>query len=306
MSGMRRGRLFFSGGVVLLLGAVGSSGSTQTAGLVPVETTDSPYEGTVAENFAEGADGIVLPPVEVVPDGYIADYSLATRDITTKEVAEALDDARTALIAARLDRRMLVDHDPQAFIQTLGRLYWYAWFDPYMPELREYDAYEQPEFAYLATKLAPGVRPVAEPRVAGRITYGAGTTYRGAPANTTEPWRVLRIVTQFVWVYALAEPSDGLGIAVIRNDVTWQVPTDARLDCCRSNLGLHHAVADVWAWGVDCALYSTKGLIRPDAGGGLEDEAFDVDRPIESLGGCQPERDCSLPVVASSCAVRGE
>jgi hypothetical protein len=305
MSGMRRVRLFVSGGVVLLLGAVGSSGSTQTAGLVPVETTDSPYEGTVAENFAEGADGIVLPPVEVVPDGYIADYSLATRDITTKEVAEALDDVRTALIAARLDRRMLVDHDPQPFIQTLARLYWHAWFDPFLPELRESDDYDQPEFAYLATKLAPGVRQAAEPRVAGRIAYGAGTSHRGG-APEADPWRVLRIATRFVWVYALEVPGESASIVVIRNDVVWQVPTDWRLDCCQTNVGLHHAVAEVRAWGVDCEIYEKQGLVQPDSTHELAVEAFDVDQPLDPLSGCQPERDCSLPVVAPSCAVVGE
>lgn len=307
---MRPTRWLFAGWIALF-GGVGASDSGEAPPVTAPSAatavaTRSPYEGTPAEQFAEGASGILLPPAEVVPDGYIADYSLATRDITAKEVANALDDVRAALIATRLDHRMLLDHNPQPFIQTLGRLYWYAWFDPYMPELREYDEYEQREFAYLATKLAPGVRLAAEPRVAGRITYGAGTTYRGAPQNTTEPWRILRIVTRFVWVYALAMPGGGVGIVMIRNDVTWHVPTDPRLDCCQSNLGLHHAVAEVRAWGVDCELYSKQGLVRPGAGGGIAGEAFDVDQPIESLGGCKPERDCSLLVVAASCAVRGE
>lgn len=93
---------------------------------------------------------------------------------------------------------------------------------------------------------------------------------------------------------------------MIRNDVTWQVPTDWRLDCCRSNAGLHRAVADVRAWGAACELYAEHGLVSPDGGSDLPDEVFDVDEPIKSTGGCQPERDCSLPVVASSCAVRGE
>jgi hypothetical protein len=304
--GMRVGRRLLAGGAALAFVAVGASGSVRTAALAPIEAaTRSPYDGTPAEHFAEGADGIVVPPPEVVPDGYIADYTLATRDITAKEVAEALDDVRAALIATRLDRRMLVDHDPEPFIRTLARLYWYAWFDPYLPELREYDSYELPEFAYVATKLTPGVRLAAEPRVAGWITYSAGTTYRGAPRSGTDPWRILRIVTRFVWVYALEVPGDGVGIVVIRNDVTWHVPTDARLDCCQSNVGLHRAAADARAWGVDCERYSKEGMIWPDGGSDLA-EVFDVDQPIESLAGCEPERDCSLPVVASSCAVLGE
>jgi hypothetical protein len=306
---MRVARWLLAGALALTLGVVGvpDSGAPPATTRTPTAPTASTslYEGTSAERFAEGAAGIAPPAAEVVPDGYIAGYTLATRDITAKEVAEALDDARAALIATRLDRRMLLDHDPQPFIETLARLYWYAWFDPYMPELREYDAYEVTEFAYLATKLAPGVLLAAEPRVAGRITFSAGTSKRGgAPRNA--PWRVLRIVTRFVWVYALEVPGNGVRIVVIRNEVSWHVPTDARLDCCQSNVGLHHAVAEVRAWGADCDLYLRRGLIRPDSSSDFSDDVFDVDRPIESLGGCQPERDCSLPVVASSCAVLGE
>jgi hypothetical protein len=109
-----------------------------------------------------------------------------------------------------------------------------------------------------------------------------------------------------VWVYALEVPGDREGIAVVRNDVVWQVPTDWRLDCCQSNVGLHHAVAEVRAWGVDCERYAEQGLVRPGSGDALAGDVFDVDQPLESLGGCRPERDCSRPVVATSCAVLGE
>lgn len=190
------------------LAATAGSAAVRTAGAAPVEVADPPYARTPAAEFREGARGIVLPLAEAVADGYLVDSRLATRDITAEEVGDALADVRSALIATRLDPRMLIDHDPQPFIRTLGRLYWYAWFDPYLPELREYDPYERTEFAYLATKLAAGVRLAAPPRVAGRITYGAGSTYRGAPRNEPNPYRVLRIVTRFVWVYALRGPGD--------------------------------------------------------------------------------------------------
>lgn len=296
-------------GWLALLANVGASDVREapavTASPATTAATRSPYEGTPADRFAVGGAGIVLPRAAVVPEGYIVDYTLATRDIAAEEVADALEDVRAALIATRLDPRMLVDHNPQPFIQILARLYWDAWFDPYLPELVGYNGYQLIDFAYLATKLAPGVRLAAEPRVAGQITYGAGTSSRGG-APEADPWRVIRIVTKFVWVYALAVSGDGVSIVVIRNEVVWQVPTDWRLDCCQSNLGLHHAVAEVRAWGVDCELYEKQGLIQPEGDDGFAGEVFDINEPIGSLGGCQPERDCSLPVVASSCTVLEE
>ncbi|HEY8474516.1 MAG TPA: hypothetical protein VIL37_18020 [Natronosporangium sp.] len=308
LSRMRCGRLLVAGGTVLLLAATGGSAPVRIAGAVPgasgAAAAESVYAGTPAAEFGEGAAGIVLPPAGPVVHGYLADHRMATRDITTAEVGAALADVQAALIATRLDHRMLIDHDPQPFIRTLAPLYWDAWFDPYLPELHEYDPYQQTDFGYLATRLAPGVRPAEPARVAGRITYGAGTTSRGAPSD--EPFRVLLIVTRFVWVYALREPDRPAAMVVIRNDVTWQVPTDVRLACCRSNVGLHHSAADVWAWGVDCQLYQRRGLVRPSGDGLLPDGAFDLDQPPGSLGGCQPARDCSLPVVAPSCAVLGE
>ncbi|HEY8474515.1 MAG TPA: hypothetical protein VIL37_18015, partial [Natronosporangium sp.] len=60
----------------------------------------SPFAGTPAEEFAEGAEGIELPPAEPVGD-YTAD-----------QVQKALEQVREALIAARLDESMLVEHDP--------------------------------------------------------------------------------------------------------------------------------------------------------------------------------------------------
>lgn len=71
--------------------------------------------------------------------------------------------------------------------------------DPHVPWMPGHEFHESSAFAHIATLLAPDARLVDEPRVTGRITYGAGTTYRGAP---TIPWRVLRIVTRSVWAYA--------------------------------------------------------------------------------------------------------
>src|SRR5690606_28428425 len=70
--------------------------------------TASPFAGTPAEHFAEGEAGIVLPAAEPVGD------------FTAEEVAEALEQVRQALIAARLDETMLVDHNPEKFLSLLA------------------------------------------------------------------------------------------------------------------------------------------------------------------------------------------
>lgn len=102
-----------AGGLVLVLGvlslvglrAVGVWGSGAdpvpgATGAVGTPTMPSPFAGTPAEGFAEGAAGIVLPPAEPVGD------------FTADAVAEALTQVRQALVAARLAPGMLVDHDP--------------------------------------------------------------------------------------------------------------------------------------------------------------------------------------------------
>lgn len=290
---MRTGRLLLASGTGLVLATLGASGSIWGAGaLVPGgSATRSPYDGTPAENFVVGAAGIVPPPAEPVPDGYLTDDAPTTRDIAAVEVAEALADVRAALVATRLDHRMLVDHEPDSFLRNLARSYWDTWFDPYVPFVG-LDFEEQPDAAEVATRLAPGARLAAEPRVAGRMTYGPATTDRGVPATETRPWWTLEIVTRFVWVYAfgVTEDESATGIVVVRSEVVWYVPTDYRLDCCQPNRGLHYAEAEARAWGADCELYEELGLIRPDPSGyttAVTEAVFDVDQPPEPATGCR-------------------
>jgi hypothetical protein len=72
-------------------------------------------------------------------------------------------DLREALIVARLDERMLVGHDPDPFIRSLSRGVWDTWYDPYFQGGPWNDLGESPDFANVATKLAPGARLAAEP-----------------------------------------------------------------------------------------------------------------------------------------------
>jgi hypothetical protein len=282
------------------LRVLGVAGSVRALEVAVSPGTDapapwSPFAGTPAEDFAEGAAGIVLPAAQPVPDGHLVDYRSATRDITAEEVAGALEQVRRALIAARLDASMLVDHDPEPLIMTLAPSFWRTWTDrTTMWGRRAREGYESPQLANRATKLAPDATLTAVPRVAGRITYRAATTFDGAPATQTRPFRMLEVVTRFVWVYALAvvhgvEGAVREGIVVVRDEIVWHVPADYRLLCCEPNLGVHWREAEARAWGADCDEYA-EGLIRPARGPAAEiaDVVFDPDQPLEPTAGCRP------------------
>lgn len=263
-----------AGGLVLVLGLVSLVGLRVLGVWTPrspgpaAETTagpgtpapPSPFAGTPAAGFAEGAAGIVLPPAEPVGD------------FTANDVAEALTQVRQALIAARLDQTMLVDHDPASFVGRLATAQQRA-----MQEV-----FDSATFATFATQVAEdAVLMPAPPRVAGEISYRATTAERDLP--------VLEVVTNFVWVYAFQPPDAaraGATIVVVRDALRWEGRYDrAWLETSR---GMWLADAASYGWGVDCDAYQ-KGMIRP---GRLADPAqhsavaFDPERPLPSRDGC--------------------
>src|SRR5690606_27273644 len=181
--------------------------------------TASPFAGTPAEHFAEGEAGIVLPAAEPVGD------------FTAEEVAEALEQVRQALIAARLDETMLVDHNPEKFLSLLAP-------DHQVGRRLEFDT---GEFASYATQIAPGVElaPVP-PRVHGTITYDAEVVQGGD--------QVIRVETQFVWVYGLSRKHEQ-PVLVVRDILDWRVRGEVWLESSRG-LWLSGSTAD--HWGVDC------------------------------------------------------
>lgn len=263
-----------AGGLVLVLGLVSlvglrvlgvwtprSPGPAAEATAGPgMPAPPSPFAGTPAAGFAEGAAGIVLPPVEPVGD-FTADY-----------VAEALTQVRQALVAARLAPGMLVDHDPGPLVGLVA--------DAQQPAMRE--AFDSATFATFATQVADGaVLMPAPPRVAGEISYRATTAERDLP--------VLEVVSNFVWVYAFQPPDAaraGATIVVVRDALRWEGRYDRAW--LESSRGMWLADAASYGWGVDCDAYQ-KGLIRP---GRFADPAqhvavaFDPERPLPSGDGC--------------------
>src|SRR3954454_5870908 len=147
------------------------------------------FAGTTAEKFPPGEAGIVLPAPGAV-DGYPAD-----------EVAVALQQVRAALVAGRLDHRMLVDHDPTALVDMIT--------ESERDQIRKW--FESGEYANIATWGASDAKLSAEPpRVSGRMTYRTGSD---------EGVRYLEVVTNYVWVYAFAE---GTGPAIVHDEVRWR------------------------------------------------------------------------------------
>lgn len=244
------------------LGIWGDDGPVATPGPspMPAEPVD-PFAGTPAEDFAEGADGIVLPEAEPIGD------------FTADEVAEALELVRDALIAARLDPAMLVKHDGDVLLDRLA------------PGQRQtvVAAFESGDFGRFATQIADNaVLAPAEPRVHGRLSYEITT----AGAFDTP---ILQVVSRFVWVYAFEPVEDGLSphLVVVRDELTWEVTVGHPWP--KAAEGAWLPVADSHVWGADCAVYD-DGIVRPagESAALLGDQAgiFDPDQPLDTSDTC--------------------
>lgn len=218
----------------------------------------SPFAGTPAEDFAEGEAGIVLPEAEPVGD------------FTAEEVADALEQVRRALIAARLDHTMLIDHDPDEFLALLA---------PDHQAVR-HAAFRSGEFGAYATQVADdAVLAAVPPRVDGRISYGTVTVEGG--------FRTLELVTAFTWVYPFEASGSGpSGIVAVRDELVWEVRDERWLESSR---GLWLASAGVGVWGADCDTHD-EGLLKPAEAAAADlgdaNQIFDLEQPVESSGSC--------------------
>jgi hypothetical protein len=222
----------------------------------------SPFDGTPAEEFAEGADGIVLPEAEAVGD------------FTADQVAEALEQVRDALIAARIDRSMLIDHDPEPFLAVLAV--------DLQPALSE--VFDSADFAAFATQVAEdAVLAPLPPRVVGSISYRTTT----AGAQETE---VIEMKTRFSWVYAFeaTDPEASGDLVVVRDELVWRMQFgEPWLETSR---GLWLVSETSRAWGADCDTLA-EGTLLPDGESAASlaegaDEIFDPEQPLETVETC--------------------
>ncbi|WP_460491012.1 GNAT family N-acetyltransferase [Dactylosporangium cerinum] len=143
--------------------------ATTSASAAPTD----PFEGTPAATYPKGEAGITMPP------------ATAVTGFTAAQVDAALQQVRKALVAGRLDQKMLVGHDPSTLLALLApnpAKHVKAWFD---------DA----SFSSVATWIDPAAHldPDEEVRVSGRVTLGSAVV---------EGIQTLQVTTNFVWVYA--------------------------------------------------------------------------------------------------------
>ena len=203
----------------------GGISATSSASAAPTD----PVAGTPAAAYPKGKAGITLPKATAVVG------------FTAKQVDSALHKVRAALIAGRLDRSMLIDHDPAAYLALIA------------PNNRAQIAkrFTSADVSTLATWIDPAVRldPDEEPRVSGRVTY----TSAGLSGIQT-----LQVTTNFVWVYAFAGPDHPLAVA--HDEIRWEFPSTKNLRA--GDRGMWIASTNSYVARVDCAA-AAKGLLAP-------------------------------------------
>jgi hypothetical protein len=269
----KRGPLAIIGGVlVTLLVIVGiivvkavvriGADSLTDSGTSSAPAPKTPFEGTPADAFAKGEAGITVPAATDVPGFAKAD------------VEKALGDVKKALVAGRLDTKMLTGHDNSAFM---------ALFSPSMQtDLKDY--FDKKEFLPFATQIAPSFKLTNDPvRVKGEMTF-RGTEVEGL--------RVIEVVTNYVWVYAftgeLSDPGDHL--VTIHDKITWLFPHPE--DVIDEAIGMNMSEWEAFASNMDCDLFdeSLIGLGKPrfTVGGGNDDpnDAFDPNGTLNVTNTC--------------------
>jgi hypothetical protein len=204
----------------------------------PMFDVANPYDSTPAADWADGADGIAAPPAG------------ALGGFTAEQVRTATEQVRDVLVASRLDRRMLIDHDPAGFLAKLA------------PDAREqlsplFAAGREPEVQSLVSMVAKGneLLPV-EPKVDGEMAVSAG--------NAGE----LVVRTNYVFVYAFRPDGpmrlvDAMNtLVVVRADVAYVLRAGDRWTS--GSQGLWYGTATGYAYSIGCEAYQ-RGYLAPAA-----------------------------------------
>jgi hypothetical protein len=283
----RRGRWFAGGLVVLAVGAVATllvrssvlapapveqdrdgPAAVSTGTKTPMLDLTEPFASTPAAHWADGAAGIVPPPTKDVP-GFSA-----------SQVAEATRIVREALVASRLDPKLLVDHDPATYLEMFA------------PDARRqltplFSDGREPEVQSLVSLVAAGSRllPV-EAKVSGSMTV--------RPGDAGE----LVVHTNYVFAYAFepTEPTrlvDAMNaIVVVRADVDYVLRSGERWT--PGSRGLWYGDTSGFGYSIGCDAYR-KGFLAPAAAersvttpaSREGTQFFDPAAPLQPAGGCR-------------------
>jgi hypothetical protein len=189
----------------------------------------SAFAGSPAANYPKGAAGITMPA------------AARTGVFSAAQVGAALKNVRAAMIAGRLDPRMLTGHQPDKFLALLApaaRSEIRAWFTGHQQ-------------SGVATWIDPAVRldPAEQPRVSGR------TTYRTVKIDDIQ---YLRVTTNYIWVYAFEGPRHPL--AAEHDQVDWDFPDTRHLRS--DDRGMWVRNTNSYGALVDCDA-ADRGLLAP-------------------------------------------
>jgi hypothetical protein len=192
----------------------------------------------------------------------------AVTGFSAQDVADDLTTVRLALIAARLDPRMLVNHDPSALAALLAPDDW--------ANLRNGFAADR---LGMVTLLDSGVRLSGDlPRVNGRMSY----------ESTIDPTgrRVLQVDTNYVWAYAF----DTGQVSAVHDMVVWWFFRSA--DVAASSRGPWVYSSQSYGVNVDCDRLNHARLapaVAASGAPGVGDDPYgywDPDHPMDDPAPC--------------------
>ncbi|EWC61931.1 hypothetical protein UO65_2755 [Actinokineospora spheciospongiae] len=258
-------------GMGLFAGRGGLSPTDGAAGAPPesVRSRTTPFDGTPASGWAEGAAGIVPPPPAPV-----GPYDAA-------QVAAATSLVRDALVASRLDPNLVTGHDPTGYLGLLAPDAAAA-LRPLFGTGREPEAQALVSLADPASPLLP-----VPPRVTGGMRVEEGEEGE------------LVVHTNYLFAYAFDAPPGAVvdpmdAVVVVRADVDYVLRIGGKWT--RSSQGLWYGDVAGYGYSIACDAYKRgflapthtdrddrRPLPRPDPGA-----YFDPSAPLPAEIGCPP------------------
>jgi hypothetical protein len=247
--GGRIGRV--AGALLLVIIIVVVKAVTGGLGTSGPKAPSNPFDQTAAASYPVAEAGIEMPAPTAVP-GFTADA-----------VSAALQNVRAALIAGRLDQKMLYQHDLST-LKPLMSTYGQSQLD---------NLASQQLLGVVATQIADGYKLTEDGiRVKGQTTFDGGLL---------DGVKVLTVHTNYVWIYpftgTLSRPGDHL--VTIHDKIDWIFPAKDEVvpDYVGMDIGDN---SEYTANNIDCGLLK-KDLIalgqpvQTSANVGSPDNAFD-------------------------------
>jgi hypothetical protein len=261
--------------LVLVLGCGGSAaalwyvgknlakGPTTSGSTPPVSQTTTPpqqlsdiFDGTPVGAYANGADGIVVPD------------ATATKNFSKTKVAADLATVKQALVASRLDPKVLSQHDPSGFLALIS------------PDDRvgvQKDLQDPTKVVPYLTEIDPSGSLTSDPiKVTGSMTFTQATDNQGV--------RELSVTTNYIFVYPFAGTRTTVGdhLVVVHDKTVWTFAYDG--DVQSSSRGLWIDSGTTNAYSIDCAAFN-QGLILLGPLTSDPSAAFDPNTPVNNTGG---------------------